>query len=788
MQASVADLLPSYTDTKLKIASIAEILLNVVRERKDDERIHAIQRLLADLAENAFRLVLLGKYNRGKSSLMNAMLGHDWLPTGILPLTSVITTVRYGAREHISIRTEGSSLTHEIPLEELAQYVTEEHNPGNKKRVEMAEVKLPSDLLRYGFLFIDTPGLGSGISANTDATRRFLSEVDAAIVLLSFESPLDQEDIDLLLALHGLGRKVFIVMNKADLVSEAVREKVTSFVRERLAEQLGGGMPSVFAVSAREGLRARMAGDEQALNESGLWQFEGQLTEFLRTEKADLFLQRAMQRTSEFVEQEKLELVFSEQMQLEQRKQEAVHELEQQAQAVLEKTGAVFARLRQQLPGLFATILTDDLRAFLEEQKRELVANIDISKRLEVAGLGEWIRPRVATATRQIREAERRELEDMTNAFSDLKKRGDELLGRTNSEASGKLLRPSVIAMDRDVEILQLPAFEWKLPDWAAVIPSVWLRHKTISHLEKDFANAVESYCATIFASLDGACRHWLERAQRDVEQEIQIYTERFHELGNRRDTTGVKAIVRNLQEELDKIGRDYEQLGQKSAGKLVTSNNNRTKHWCFVCRKVAETTRHFLMRIQYELTKDPVLQQELGASSGFCPFHAWMYESIGSPQGIAQGYSFVLDSVASRLDQLANEESLSRISGELLGLLPDREKCRVCQVASTAESLALQEIVQRERQAQEYENLCLLHLTVFMAKVKDLHTAKAWIKEEAEIFRRLAQDMRQFALKHNALRGYLATENERDGYVYGLMQLVGERQLSFVRKIKDLL
>lgn len=787
MQASVADLLPSYTDTKLKIASIAEILLNVVRERKDDERIHAIQRLLADLAENAFRLVLLGKYNRGKSSLMNAMLGHDWLPTGILPLTSVITTVSYGAREHISIRTEGSSLTHEIPLEELAQYVTEEHNPGNKKRVEMAEVKLPSDLLRYGFLFIDTPGLGSGISANTNATRRFLSEVDAAIVLFSFESPLDQEDIDLLLALHGLGRKVFIVMNKADLVSEAVREKVTSFVRERLAEQLGG-IPSVFAVSAREGLRARMARDEKALSESGLSQFEGQLTEFLRTEKADLFLQRAMQRTSEFVEQEKLELLFSEQMQLEQRKQEAVHELEQQAQAVLEKTSAVFARLHQQLPGLFATILADDLRAFLEEQKRELVADIDISKRLEVAVLGEWIRPRIMTATRQIREAERRELEDMTNAFSDLKKRGGELLGRTNSEASGELLRPSVIAMDRDIEIPQLPPFEWKLPDWAAVIPSVWLRHKTISHLEKDFANTVETYCATIFTSLEEACRHWLERAQRDVEQEIQIYTQRFHELGNRRDTTEVKAIVRNLQEELEKIGRDYEQLGQKSAGKLVTSNNNRTKHWCFVCRKVAEITRHFLMRIQYELTKDPVLQQELGASSGFCPFHAWMYESIGSPQGVAQGYSFVLDRVASRLDQLANEESLSRISGELLGLLPDREKCRVCHVANTAESLALKEIVQWEQQAQKDENLCLLHLTVFMTKVKDLHTAKAWINEEAEIFRRLAQDMRQFALKHNALRGYLATENERDGYVYGLMQLVGERQLSFVRKIKDLL
>jgi predicted GTPase len=110
-QVTVTHSLPEYTETKLKLASIAEVLLTIARERKDDERVHTIQRLLADLAEDAFRLAVVGKYNRGKSSLMNAMLGHDWLPTGILPLTSVITTVRYGENPRVVIRTEGSSLT-----------------------------------------------------------------------------------------------------------------------------------------------------------------------------------------------------------------------------------------------------------------------------------------------------------------------------------------------------------------------------------------------------------------------------------------------------------------------------------------------------------------------------------------------------------------------------------------------------------------------------------------------------------------------------------------------------
>ena len=787
MQTSIADLLPAYTDTKLKVGSIAEILLNIVRERKDDERTHAIQRLLADLAEDAFRFVLLGKYNRGKSSLMNAMLGHDWLPTGILPLTSVITTVRYGARERVLIRTEGSSLTHEIALAELAQYVTEESNPGNQKRVELAEVHLPSDLLRYGFLFIDTPGLGSGIFANTDATRRFLPEVDAAIVLLSFESPLDQEDIDLLLALHGLGRKVFIVMNKVDLVSEPMRERVACFVREKLREQLGG-YPIVFAVSAREALRARMAGDEKGLIQSGLMNFEHAVTDFLQNEKAKLFLQRVMQRTREFLEQETLELFLAEQIQVDHGKESAVHELKARTQDLLERTRDAFARLRQQLPGLFASLIEDDLRAFLEEQKRNILAEAEMAKQHKFASVSEWIRPHAEAAAQKLREAEERELREITNAFSDLRERGNGVLGRSTADSSRESFDSLLLAVEEDVQIPTLPAFEWTIPGWAASMPSAWLRPKAIARLEKDFAIAVETYCANIIASLEQACLRWTERAQTDAEQKIQNYIQRFSNLDKRRDTTETKAILLRLQEELDKVDREYKELDQVLAPSLTEPNNNGSKQPCIVCRKVSDATRHHLMRIQYELTKDPAVQHELGESSGFCPFHTWMYESIGSPQGIAQGYSIVLDRVALRLHELASEQSLSRMSAELIALVPDSGKCRLCRITNAAESLALQELLENRRPPEHHENLCLPHLSAFVMRTEDAGAAKDWVKREADVVRRLAQDMRQFALKHNALRRYLTTENERDAYVYGLMQLVGGRQLSFVRKVKELL
>lgn len=126
----------------------------------------------------------------------------------------------------------------------------------NRKRVELAEIQLPSDLLCYGFLFIDTPGLDSGITANTKATRRFLPEIDAAIVFstssrfwirgsrsLAEPSPVAKE------ALHR---------PQQSGSSFARRAGPGKFVRESLTEQLGEA-PLLFPLSARDALCACQA-------------------------------------------------------------------------------------------------------------------------------------------------------------------------------------------------------------------------------------------------------------------------------------------------------------------------------------------------------------------------------------------------------------------------------------------------------------------------------------------------------------------------------------------------
>ena len=111
--------------------------------------------LFARPAEDRFNLVVVGRFSRGKTSLMNAIPGTDRLPTGIVPLTSVITNVAYGNAERVVVRYERHFMDQEVPLEALPQYVTQQGNPGNVKGIKEAEVQLPAEFLRRGFHFVD---------------------------------------------------------------------------------------------------------------------------------------------------------------------------------------------------------------------------------------------------------------------------------------------------------------------------------------------------------------------------------------------------------------------------------------------------------------------------------------------------------------------------------------------------------------------------------------------------------------------------------------------------------
>jgi GTP-binding protein EngB required for normal cell division len=290
--------LRDYEQSKFALADVVRAMADQF-DSTDSEWRERFRDLFAKLADDRFNLAFIGRFSRGKSSLMNAILGRPCLPVGIVPLTSVITTVSYGSKDHAVLRFDSSMLTQEIPIAALPQYVTQQGNPGNMKRIRVAEVQIRADVLRRGFYFVDTPGLGSAIEANTRTTESFLPEADALLIVTSFESPLSEEEIRILREVSPSARKIFVAINKQDLASPEEREEVVAFVRRQLASIFGEEAPRVFALSARDGLEAKTLKDEARLKDSGLIDLEQSLIDFLLTEKAARFLTRMCARIAE---------------------------------------------------------------------------------------------------------------------------------------------------------------------------------------------------------------------------------------------------------------------------------------------------------------------------------------------------------------------------------------------------------------------------------------------------------------------------------------------------------
>jgi len=291
--------LKQYEQKKFAIAEVIRLAQAI--DTKDETLRSECRDLLARLAEDRFNLLVVGRFSRGKSTLMNALLGGDYLPTGIVPLTSAITTVRYGSRKQVVLSFSDYGLRREIPLSSLSEYVTQKENPGNVKKLAYAEIELPVQILRRGFFFVDTPGLGSPIIENTLTTERFLPEADAFVLVTSYESPLSEEEDRILHRIRNTNKKLFVVINKQDTVGAEERNEAIDFVRERLERFSFIGTAQIFSISARQGLEAKQIQNQEQLEASGIQTLEVELLRFLTEERAQSFLVNTYQRTMTFL-------------------------------------------------------------------------------------------------------------------------------------------------------------------------------------------------------------------------------------------------------------------------------------------------------------------------------------------------------------------------------------------------------------------------------------------------------------------------------------------------------
>ena len=248
-----------------------------------------IQRLIDKLRENRFNLVVLGAFKRGKSTLINALLGEAVLPTAIVPLTSVVTILGYGEQLDIRVHFHNGE-TRQIAKSELVDYITEKGNPQNRKGVREVDITYPSEYLRDGVRIIDTPGVGSVYSHNTEVAYNYLPQVDAAIFVVTVDPPLSAAEQEFLKDIREYVHKLFFVLNKIDYVEAAEQQEALEFTAHELQNSLATEYVNIFPISAKLAMDAKSNGHPEYLEASRLPEFETHLRQFLYKEKGRVLL------------------------------------------------------------------------------------------------------------------------------------------------------------------------------------------------------------------------------------------------------------------------------------------------------------------------------------------------------------------------------------------------------------------------------------------------------------------------------------------------------------------
>lgn len=208
--------------------------------------------LIEKLKEEDITVAVIGQFKRGKSTLSNAILGDKIMPVGIVPITSAVTKVKYGEKA-AEVHFVNGAVKH-VDFDELSEYISEQENEDNKLGVKEVILHSPSEFLKNGLTYVDTPGVGSFHKNNTEVAYEHMKESDAVIFLLSVDSPINQIEIDFLYNTREYAGKFYFAVNKVDVVDEKDLDSYMKYCKKVLRELMDTEDITLFPISSKKGI------------------------------------------------------------------------------------------------------------------------------------------------------------------------------------------------------------------------------------------------------------------------------------------------------------------------------------------------------------------------------------------------------------------------------------------------------------------------------------------------------------------------------------------------------
>lgn len=252
----------------------------------------AAHRLLAD----DFKILIIGELNRGKSSLLNALLRQELLTASSIPCP-VINRVRWGDTPKALIYPNPASNEggQETSLNQIQDYNGQDATEGQPYPV--IELYWPLELCRRGVELTEYPILvETSVGQTPNGLSTHLAEADVVILVLSCEALLSESERNVIeqVVFPAGHREIFFVCNRLDSVRPGERDNIRAHGYDKLAPYVKTGSERIFFASALDALEGYLNGDESRVAQSGLPELEAAITAFLTSDRQGVKIQRAI--------------------------------------------------------------------------------------------------------------------------------------------------------------------------------------------------------------------------------------------------------------------------------------------------------------------------------------------------------------------------------------------------------------------------------------------------------------------------------------------------------------
>jgi tRNA U34 5-carboxymethylaminomethyl modifying GTPase MnmE/TrmE len=366
--------------------------------------------LAAKLEADRFHLVVVGEFNHGKTTLVNALLGEPVLPVGVTPTTAVIHQIDWAESPSASVLYE-SGLERTLSFGEVAAFALGHPAPDpDPGPVRLLRIGYPAPLLRGHIALVDTPGVNDLSLQRADITYSYSPQSDAVLFLLDAGQLLKASE-RVFLQDHLLAQsrdKIVFVVTKKDILSDSELEEAMRYVGEHLATLVRS--PNVFAVSAEQAAQGRREG-------SGLEELVGFLTRFLEEERGRILLDNSLGEAlggcatiAKGLDAKRRGLEMSV-VELDRRTETIERELAGHAKTLAERRIGI----REQVAAIKAWTRRD-LERLVEDVTSQIPAIVDDA---EVADLKVHLGPFLERSLRDWAQAETREVAEALEALAD---------------------------------------------------------------------------------------------------------------------------------------------------------------------------------------------------------------------------------------------------------------------------------------------------------------------------------------------------------------------------------